>query len=104
MEDWKEKIKANVDAHRKRRDDVTNNLNTMLGELKEVGVVAHLIDSKEYPLSWTLDIAGKRFEITDMEIQNKEFETDEWYRGKQVEGRKELKEALQELLVKKYED
>lgn len=102
MKDWKEVIISKLEERAARRVEITTTINTLLSELKasSTKIAAGITEMEEYPLSWEIEILGKKFRITEFEISERQFFTDEW--NDPTGEKRALDEILQELLVEKF--
>lgn len=102
MSDWKDEIKTIHDKYNQRRVEVTSALNKLTIQLK-TSTKIHSESEKigDHPLVWKVKIGDKEFNITELEISDKQMKSDGWG-GKTEEPEKELEEVLKEILIDKY--
>ncbi|RJX41042.1 hypothetical protein D3P09_03250 [Paenibacillus pinisoli] len=104
MSNWKETIARKFSNHSARREEIHNSLYAILQDLscEESIEKVELNVESEYPLVWEISINGRKETIgeSDVETAQKGYNFNSQLQFS--ENKKDIMEALQDLLVQKF--
>lgn len=105
MDEWSEKIKGIVTQHRKRTTDIDNILKTLINK-ENLAVTCEVGLANKNELIWNIRIGTRTFTLTNQEIstgQNVEYQDESGFCKISNDKKKDLKEVIKELILKKIE-
>jgi hypothetical protein len=105
MSDWKSEIKSRFDIYIARQEEINQSFIELLKSLEvhPYNFDTNMVFSDGEERSWTISIANKEVIITEKEITNSQLSySDDISSIEPMEERRELNEAIIEVLLKKF--
>ncbi|GIP08154.1 hypothetical protein J1TS5_03240 [Paenibacillus macerans] len=105
MSDWKETISQKFAAINARRAEIHKPLYALVQELSRESSIreADLELVSEHPLIWSVSINGRVVQISENDVDLAQRIYNEPFDSSISEDRKDITEALKELLVQKFQ-
>lgn len=98
-ENWKLTIKKAFDTHNDRKKEIHTALVEIISELRQEGLNMKVELTEEYPLTWEVNIHGKKIELTSEHVKQWQKISDDFL---ETEALRDVKVALQMMLVNRY--